>query len=219
MNRRYDLGSNAIARGEMAWKASGGMALKAFLIDLTLYTPNFTTDQYLSDVPTLARIGNLGGHALADAIALTLIDPVLGVCDASDITFPAVPVGSPLQAILLFVDGGSDAASPLHSLVDGKVQITAAANASIGATTITVDPLKKALPVGGTMTFSGSAAATLSAAASEGARSISVNALAAAVAAGETAEPYYVNASLPVTPDGNDILCRWDNGSNKILKI
>lgn len=118
-NGLYDYGRNEFTKGNISWKAAGGSTIKTFLIDSATYTPDLAAHQFLSSVPAGARKGNTGGNTRADAPALTLADPVAGVCDASDIVFTAIPAGAALEYILLFRDDGvADASSPLIALID-----------------------------------------------------------------------------------------------------
>jgi hypothetical protein len=78
--------------------------IKVLLIDDGSYTPNYSTDQYLSDVPGGARIGT----------AQTLSNKTFtgGVFDADDVTFTAV-TGASVESALYYKDTGSAATSPL----------------------------------------------------------------------------------------------------------
>lgn len=119
MSGLYDYGRNEFAKGNLLWKASGGSNIKMFLVDSATYTPDLAADQFLSSVPSGARKGNAGGNTRADAPALTLIDPVAGVCDAADQVITAIPAGAALEYLLIFRDDGvADASSPLIALID-----------------------------------------------------------------------------------------------------
>ena len=118
-NRLYDKGRNSFAKGDIHWKASGGDTFKMFLVDLDVYdTPDFEADEFASDIPTAARIGNNGGSADSDAPALTPADPVAGVCDAADLSVEAVPAGGALEAIVIYKSTGNLATSPLIAFID-----------------------------------------------------------------------------------------------------
>lgn len=117
----YDTGRNAFAKGQIAWKASGGSTIRAFLVT-SGYTPDLTNDQFLSAVPTSARAGNSGQSTRSSAPQLTLLDPSAGICDANDISFNSVPPGSIFTALILFVDDGvSDASSQLIAYIANSV--------------------------------------------------------------------------------------------------
>lgn len=69
------------------------------------YAPNFTTDEFLSDILLANRVAtspNLGGKTFA-----------LGVFDANDTGFSAVPIGAPCDYLIIFVDSGAAATSRL----------------------------------------------------------------------------------------------------------
>ena len=118
-NALYDKGRNAFAKGDILWTATGGSTIRALLVDAAGYTPDLAADEFLSAIPAGARVGNGGAQARAGAPALTLLDPVAGVCDANDITFSAVPAGGALEYIVIFRDDGvADASSPLIALID-----------------------------------------------------------------------------------------------------
>lgn len=117
-SKLYDYGLNFFAQGGVTWKASGGSTVKAFLVDLAVYTPNFSTDEFAADIPQAARKGNAGGYNDSDAPALTLSDSAAGVCDAADVTFTAVPAGNALGALVLYVSTGNLATSRLLCYID-----------------------------------------------------------------------------------------------------
>ena len=117
-NRLYDKGRNKFATGDIHWKATGGDTIKIFMIDLNVYTPDFEADEFASDIPQEARVGNNGGSADSDAPALTLAEPVAGVCDAADLSVSAVPAGDALEALVIYKSTGDLATSPLIAFID-----------------------------------------------------------------------------------------------------
>lgn len=123
----YDAGRNAFARGDLLWKASGGSSIKAILVDSAAYTADQAVHDNLDDVAGGARIGS--------ALALTLIDPVAGVCDASDLSFTAL-VGAPtVEALVLYKDTGVEATSTLIAYIDSA---TSGLPTAAGATQVDV---------------------------------------------------------------------------------
>lgn len=89
------------------------LTLKTVLVDTGAYTYS-AAHQFLSSVPSGARVGapqTLGSKTVA-----------LGVFDAADVAFPNVPVGTgsgtALEAVLLYVDTGTEATSRLIALID-----------------------------------------------------------------------------------------------------
>jgi hypothetical protein len=97
-NALYDHGRNAFARGQVAWLASAGSLIKVTLVDAADYAVNLATHQYMNTntVAAAARIATA---------TLTKFDPVAGVVDAEDVTFPAV-TGDQAEALIIWLDGG-----------------------------------------------------------------------------------------------------------------
>ena len=79
-------------------------AIKAVLIDSASYTPNFTTDQYLSSIPVGARISTS-----ANLTAKTITD---GIFDAGNVTFSSV-TGNQSEVVVLYKDTGVEGTSNL----------------------------------------------------------------------------------------------------------
>lgn len=96
-NQMYDFGRNSFARGDSAWRASGGSTFKATLCTAG-YTASLATHQYMNTntVPLAARLST---------VTLATLDPVAGVMDANDPTFPSVS-GSPGTQVVVWKDGG-----------------------------------------------------------------------------------------------------------------
>lgn len=102
----YKLGKQSFATGGINWT---GDNIKVVLVDNGAYTVNLTTHQFLSDIPSGARIatsGNLSGKTAA-----------LGVCDAADVTIPTVS-GASIESIVIYKDTGSAATSNLLCYMD-----------------------------------------------------------------------------------------------------
>lgn len=69
------------------------------------YVPNFSVDRYLSDIAGGSQVSispNLGGKTFA-----------LGVFDANNTTFTAVPAGLACDYLIIYVDTGLPGTSPL----------------------------------------------------------------------------------------------------------
>lgn len=108
-NRFYDKGINKIG-------VSGGILLdtdtiKAVLVDSADYTPNTTTHEFLSDIPSGGRV-----------VTFTLTSKTFGVSgvgalDAANQTATAV-TGDPCEYLVYYKDTGSAATSPLIAIVD-----------------------------------------------------------------------------------------------------
>ncbi len=221
MNTLYAKGLNKFARGDINWLAAGGDTVRAMLVS-DGYTPDTATHEFFSDIAAGNRKGNNGGQNRSDMPSLTLIDPAAGVCDANDIIFTAVTAGGTFPYVVLFKDSGADATSPLLFIADGKGRVEIAVDAALNATTLYCEELPGAAANGITFTKisgTGPATFTLSAGAAAGARILSVNAISAGITAGAVYEYAITGSGLPITPNGNDISCPWDNGTNKIFKI
>lgn len=105
-NTIYTKAKQSLLQGLIAFDADN---IKAVLVDSALYTPNVSTDQYLSDIPAGARIATS-----ANLTAKTVTD---GVFDSGDVTFTAV-TGDESEFVVLYKDTGVEATSDLLVLVD-----------------------------------------------------------------------------------------------------
>lgn len=105
-NALYDTGRNAFLRGEIAWQTD---TIKAVLVDAADYTVSLTTHQYLSDIPSGARV--------ATTAALTSKTTTAGVADAADPVFSAA-TGDQSEAIVLYKDTGNASTSQLIAYLD-----------------------------------------------------------------------------------------------------
>lgn len=106
----YDAGRNAFARGDILWKSSGGSSIKALLVDAGSYSVDLAVHDNLDDIPGGARVGS--------AVALTLLDPAAGVCDANDISFTGLSSPPTVEAIVLYKDTGVESTSTLIAYID-----------------------------------------------------------------------------------------------------
>ena len=107
------MASTAYAKAKEAW-LDGDLDMddgdiRMVFIDGADYTPNFTTDQFLSSVPSGARVGT------PTALANTSVTN--GVFDADDVNMTAV-TGDQFEHILIFLHTGSDATARLVCLID-----------------------------------------------------------------------------------------------------
>lgn len=205
----YKKGVGRFARGEVAWKATGGAAVKAVLIDLDAYTPNFDTHEFLSDIPGGARFGT--------PVALTLIDGADdGVLDANDVTGYVLPGTQPnLEGVAFFVDTGNPTTSPLLFLIDNRFRVEVADAVAGGATALKIEDLPVAIASGAVLTkISGTGPATITTTASgaAGVRSLSVSALSGAAAAGDVYEYAASGSSLPIAALATSVNLVWEIG-------
>jgi hypothetical protein len=99
--------------------ASG--TVRAILVDTSAYTYS-AAHQFLSSVAAGARVGS----------AVTLASKTLtdGVFDAADISFTGLTAAPSIEAIVLYVDTGSEATSPLIAYIDTATGLPTSAGAS-----------------------------------------------------------------------------------------
>jgi hypothetical protein len=105
-NALYDKGRNKFAQGDAHWK-SGGDTFKAALVDNN-YTPDLANHEFWSEV-SAKKVGT--------PQAITLSDPIAGVCDGGDVTFSAV-TGNQVNFVVIYKDTGVEATSPLIVCID-----------------------------------------------------------------------------------------------------
>lgn len=106
-NQLYPKGRNKFALGEIHWKLVAGDTIKVSLVDIADYTFDVAHEFVDPSLPVAARVAT---------IAMTLIDPVDGVCDAQDVTFPTV-TGDQCEALVLWKDTGDEGTSPLIAYI------------------------------------------------------------------------------------------------------
>ena len=102
----YDKARERFLRGQINWDTD---TMKVNLVDKNVYTPNFTTHEYLSDVS--------GSAIVAAGVTLTDKASTAGAADANDVTFTAVS-GAESEALIIYKDTGDPATSPLIALID-----------------------------------------------------------------------------------------------------
>ena len=105
-NTLYDKARERFLRGQINWDTD---TMKVCLVDKNVYTPNFTTHEYLSDVS--------GSAIIAAGVTLTGKASTAGAADANDVTFSAVS-GAESEALIIYKDTGDNATSPLIALID-----------------------------------------------------------------------------------------------------
>lgn len=143
---------------------------------------------------------------------------VNGVFDAADVSYTALS-GAAVIGMAFYKSLGSAATDRVLYWMDGKTQVVVAADASISATTLWVEPLEGAIASGVGIIFSNGVTATLSAPAVAGARSLTVTALSAGIVAGHTGDVATTSSGMPFTPSGGDVTFQFDNGANRIFKL
>ena len=117
-NNLYTKAKQALLAADIDLEAD---AIKALFVDGADYTPNLSTHQYLSDIPSAARVAASG--ALQNK---TVTD---GVFDADDITLTSVS-GDQFEYIVLFKDTGVDGTSRLLLLIDTATGLPCTPNGS-----------------------------------------------------------------------------------------
>lgn len=105
-NALYVKAKQALLEGDLDLT---GQTLKVLFINKSLYTPNFLTDQYVSEIPSSAivfRTSNVTGVTAQN-----------GIFDATDILEDSYN-GTAFDAIVLYQVGNSDANSRLIFFID-----------------------------------------------------------------------------------------------------
>ncbi|HHG4356366.1 hypothetical protein IPC102_09430 [Pseudomonas aeruginosa] len=105
-NTLYDKGRQRFLEAQFNWLTD---TIKAVMVDTGAYTPNFTTHEFLSDIPSSSRI--------TTPVTLTGKATTSGAADANDVTFPSVS-GASIEAIILYKDTGTEGTSPLIAYID-----------------------------------------------------------------------------------------------------
>lgn len=105
----YPAGKRAFARGEVAWKFSGGTPIRVLAIDASRYAFS-SAHASLSDVAAASRVASA---------PLSLIDPSSeGVIDAQDVSIPFPPDAPSVEALIVYADTGTELTSPLLLYID-----------------------------------------------------------------------------------------------------
>lgn len=105
-NTLYDEARKGYLEGAFNWLTD---TVKVLLVSTSAYTVNASTHKFLSDISGSARI--------AGPVTLTGKTTTGGAADANDATFTAVSGGA-IGAIVIYVDTGSEATSPLLAYLD-----------------------------------------------------------------------------------------------------
>ncbi|WP_336141846.1 hypothetical protein [Acinetobacter sp. 102] len=105
-NTLYDFARQRFLEAQINWMTD---TIKVILVDNGAYTPQTGVHQYLSDIPTSARI--------AGPVTLTSKATTGGASDAADVTFTSV-TGASIESIIIYADTGVEATSPLIAYID-----------------------------------------------------------------------------------------------------
>lgn len=106
-NTLYDKARQRFLEAQIDWMSD---TIKCMLVDTGAYTPNTSVHEYLSDIPTSARI--------TPPVTLTNKSTAGGAADAADCTFTSVSSTENIEAIVIFKDTGDEATSPLLAYID-----------------------------------------------------------------------------------------------------
>ncbi|MEG2807538.1 MAG: hypothetical protein RR932_06110 [Acinetobacter sp.] len=105
-NTLYDSARKGYLEGQFNWLSD---TIKCILVSTSGYAVQTGTHQFLSDISTSAII--------APAVVLSGKSTNGGAADANDVTFLTV-AGNTIGAIILYVDTGTPATSPLLAYID-----------------------------------------------------------------------------------------------------
>ena len=105
-NTLYDSARQRFLEAQINWMTD---TVKVILVDTGAYTPQTSIHQYLADIPISARI--------AGPVTLTSKATTGGAADAADCTFTSVS-GTSIEAIVIYIDTGTEATSPLIAYID-----------------------------------------------------------------------------------------------------
>lgn len=100
--------------------------VKAQLVDLGSYTYS-SAHQYLSDLPSGARVGA--------AVTLSSTSIAGGIFDAADLSFSGLTGAPSIEALVLYVDTGTEGASPLFLFIDTATGLPISSGATGGTVT------------------------------------------------------------------------------------
>jgi hypothetical protein len=124
-NSMYAKALEKFLKGEISWNNDN---IKAVIVDSSDYTPNLSTDEFLSAIASAGRVATSGN--------LTGKTTIGGVADADDVTFSSV-TGDSVEYIVLYKDTGSASTSPLICIDDSATGLPCTPNG--GDITITWD--------------------------------------------------------------------------------
>lgn len=117
-NQLFGKARQAFANGDISWSAD---AFQAYLIDTSLYSVAIDTHEFLSDIPSGARVGA--------PVTLAGKTNVLGVCDANDVSHTGLTAAPTIEAIVLVQNTGVEGSSRLIAYIDTATGLPAAAGA------------------------------------------------------------------------------------------
>lgn len=124
-NGLYDKARQKFLDGSISWSSDN---IKIVLVDAADYTVSLSTHEFLSDIPSGARV--------ATSDNLSNKTSTSGIADADNVTFTAV-TGDPSEAIVIYKDTTNAATSDLIAYIDTATGLPVTPNG--GDITITWD--------------------------------------------------------------------------------
>lgn len=115
-NQAYVKGRQKFLEGSIAYLSDN---IKVVLVDVSSYTINASTDEFLSDITSGARVATSGNLASKTSTG--------GTANAANITFSAV-TGAQCSLIVLYKDTGTASTSPLFLALDTAVNLPVTPN-------------------------------------------------------------------------------------------
>ncbi len=115
-NALYTKGRQKFLEGSIAWLTDN---IKVVLVDTGSYTINLSTDEFLSDIASGARVATSGNLASKSSTG--------GTADAADVTFTAVS-GNQCSLIVVYKDTGTAGTSPLILAIDTATNLPVTPN-------------------------------------------------------------------------------------------
>lgn len=105
MSASYAKGAERIWRSSVNWETAN---IKAVLVKNT-YVQDLNTHEFLSDI---------SAYVTSTPVSLTGKAVSGRTIDANDVTFTAVPIGDVVEALVFYIDTGTESTSPLLLYID-----------------------------------------------------------------------------------------------------
>lgn len=117
-NAIYGKGRQAFANADIDWIDD---TISVQLVDTAAYTVAIDTHEFLSDIPSGARIGT--------PVPLTSKTNVLGVLDAANVSVTGLTAAPSIEALVIFKNTGNAATSRLIEYIDTATGLPVASGA------------------------------------------------------------------------------------------
>jgi hypothetical protein len=117
----YDLYLQAMLAGSFDLSSA---SIKLMLVNIASghYTPDFTTDQFITAIA--------GGDQIASTAALTSVSITDGVFNAANTLWASVASGPAAGAFVIYIDTGTPSTSPLLAYIDSYSGLPVTPNGS-----------------------------------------------------------------------------------------